>query len=134
MEAGGVKFYRTIAGLGWNSHATAEQAVHIVQEMMCHYGVVNLTCLAVPAFKTSRQLAGDVAAMLDVPLCWVNDAELADIQPLCLTYSDVARRLTGFASVAEGCALVAAGAEAQLYGPGQKHGGIVCALAGGKKA
>lgn len=123
-----------VAGLGWNSHATAEQMLHIVHEVMAFYGVMALTGLAAPAFKVSRQLACDVATRLNVPLQWVNDAELAYVQPFCLTHSEVAQRVTGFASVAEGCALVAAGVGAQLYGPGHKHGGITCALAEGKKA
>jgi cobalt-precorrin 5A hydrolase len=59
----------------------------------------------------------------------VTRAALRGAQGRCLTRSDIAREATGFASVAEACALAAAGDAGRLILPRIANARATCALA-----
>ncbi|KXV78527.1 hypothetical protein AD954_02350 [Acetobacter cerevisiae] len=92
-----------------------------------------LTYLAVPGFRHGEALPEEVASLLGVPLFWVSDDALRAVQNICPTVSERALQETGFASVAEGCALAAAGPGAWLRVLRQAHAGITCAVAEGEE-
>jgi cobalt-precorrin 5A hydrolase len=110
-----------VAGVGFRAAATAEDIVELVR-LVAGVNRVKLGRLAAPAFKAKA------------PALVVSEAELAAVQSLCLSRSQAAQAATGFASVAEACALAAAGPGARLLGPRSHHAGATCALAQGGAA
>ncbi|KXV09003.1 hypothetical protein AD930_03300 [Acetobacter malorum] len=103
-----------------------------MRQVVQENGATVLTCLAVPGFRHGDELPEKVASLLGVPLFWVSDNALRAVQNICPTVSERALQETGFASVAEGCALAGAGRGAWLRVPRQVHAGITCAVAEGE--
>jgi cobalamin biosynthesis protein CbiG len=73
-----------------------------------------VSALAAPDFKQGEHGLQETARALSVPLLLVERDALLAAQPGCPTRSDAARRAAGVASVAEGCALAAAGSGGRL--------------------
>jgi len=85
--------------------------------------------LAFPAFKSNEPALYEAARRLDLPFILVDAIALSAAQDHCATYSSHARRAVGVASVAEGCALAAAGAGGRLLLARIAGGAATCALA-----
>ncbi|MCX2561038.1 cobalamin biosynthesis protein [Acetobacter farinalis] len=124
----------SVAGFGWCHAAQAPAAADFVRQVVRQGGHTALTCLAVPAFRRGDALPEQVAARLGVPLLWVPAEAIQAMQGLCQTGSEKVLKETGFAAVAEACALAAAGPGAVLLVPRQTGEGVTCALAEGKDA
>jgi cobalt-precorrin 5A hydrolase len=122
-----------VAGVGFRAAATAEDIVELVR-LVAGVNRVKLGRLAAPAFKAKAPALVGAAKLLRLELTLVSEAELAAVQSLCLSRSQAAQAATGFASVAEACALAAAGPGARLLGPRSHHAGATCALAQGGAA
>lgn len=123
----------SVAGMGWSKSASAPEAAAFVRQMVQENGATVLTCLAVPGFRHGEELPEEVAGLLSVPLFWVSDPALRAVQNICPTVSERALQETGFASVAEGCALAGARPGAWLRVLRQVHAGITCAVAEGEE-
>lgn len=117
-----------IAGIGFSSGATAADIFALVRRVQDESGLVP-AALAVPAFKTGTEMSG-AAQRLGLPLLRVERDALAQAQPRCRTPSATAAAATGLASIAEACALAAAGPAAQLLVARVTAGKITCAFAG----
>lgn len=117
------------AGIGFRRGCSADEITAVLRAAEAQAGV-RANVLAAPAFK-----AGDAAldAQFAVPLRLIGDAALAAAQQQCATFSEMARAQTGFASVAEACALAAAGPGARLLLPRIAHASATCALAEGRE-
>ncbi|WP_165760027.1 cobalamin biosynthesis protein [Acetobacter cibinongensis] len=122
----------TVAGLGWNHSATPEQAMRVLRIAMQTYSIQKICRLAVPDFKKAEWLA-ELAHAFQAELVAVPRPALIQMQPLCLTHSDIVAEATrGVSSIAEACALAVAGHGRVLYGARQVQGGVTCALAKGE--
>ncbi len=117
-----------IAGLGFRAACTAEDIVALVRRVAAAAGV-EVNRLAAPAFKAEAPALRQAAERLGLELALMSEAALAEVQPLCLTHSQAAQAAVGLASVAEACALAAAGPGARLLGPRTSNGVATCALA-----
>lgn len=116
------------AGIGFRPDCTGAEIAALVARA-CRAAGLAPDLLAVPAFR-ARQAAGrEAAALLSLPLLVVAPDVLAAMQPLCPTRSARAEAATGIASVAEGCALAAAGPGAVLRLARIASGSATCALA-----
>lgn len=114
-----------VAGVGFRATCTAEELAGLVRAVLAGR---TATVLAAPAFKAGAP-ALEAAALLGLSLVLVDDPALAAVQPLCPTRSDPARRATGHDSIAEACALAAAGRGARLLGPRTAAAMATCAVA-----
>lgn len=123
----------SVVGMGWSNSASATEAAAFVRQIVQENKATALTCLALPGFRRDEALPEQVAALLGVPLFWVSDNALRAVQNICPTVSERALQETGFASVAEGCALAVAGPGAWLRAPRQVYAGITCAVAEGEE-
>ncbi|GBQ08032.1 cobalamin biosynthesis protein [Acetobacter cerevisiae] len=123
----------SVAGMGWSNSASATEAATFVRQVVQENKATALTYLAVPGFRHGEALPEEVASLLGVPLFWVSDDALRGVQNICQTVSERALQETGFASVAEGCALAGAGPGAWLRVLRQAHAGITCAVAEGEE-
>jgi cobalt-precorrin 5A hydrolase len=119
-----------VAGIGFRTSCPAEEIATLVRQAEDAAGAAA-EALAVPAFKAGAPQAQEAAAALGLPLVTIDDAALAAVQPDCLTSSAAAQSAVGFASVAEGCALAAAGSGARLLTPRLASAAATCALAVG---
>jgi cobalt-precorrin 5A hydrolase len=90
--------------------------------------------VAAAAFKADEAGVAAAASVLGVPVVWVGDEALAAVQGMCVTRSDRVAAAVGVASVAEGCALAAAGDGARLVLARIAADGVTCALAEGAGA
>ncbi len=113
-----------VAGIGCRRFCPADAIVALVREAEALAETVG--ALAAPAFKRGEPGLHEAADRLGLPLLFVEDAAMAAAQARCVTRSDAAERVTGFASVAEAAALGAGGV---LLLPRLAGAGVTCALA-----
>lgn len=120
-----------VAGIGCRRGATSHDIITLVRRALevAAGGNAVLGALATPRFKGDEPGLTHAATMLGVPLTLVDEAALIAAQPRCATTSVHAAATTGVASVAEGAALAAAGADAILLLPRISGSGVTCALA-----
>ncbi len=102
------------AGVGFRNGCPAEDIMAVLREAERLAGV-SVDVVAVPAFK------GGVAGL---SLMLIGDTAMAAAQPGCVT-----PMRNGLPSVAEACALAAAGEGAVLLLPRIAHARATCALA-----
>lgn len=116
------------AGIGCRRLCPADRIVVLVRQAVASLGR-PVEALAAPAFKRGEPGLLEAAAILGLPLHFVEQAGLAAVQALCPTRSEAALRAFGVASVAEGAALAVGGPPLLLVRFGGD--GATCAVAGG---
>ena len=104
---------RVIAGIGCRAGCPAEDIAALVAEANARAGRAA-SALAAPWFKMEEPGLREAARALAMPLLLIDQDTLLAAQPACPTRSDAATRAKGIASVAEGCALAAAGSGGRL--------------------
>ncbi len=114
------------AGIGFSTACTTAE----LAALLAGTGA-RIDALATPAPKADSAMARALAAELGLALLGIDAARLTALQPLCVTRSDRAARATGQASIAEACALAAAGPGARLILPRIASPHATCALAEG---
>ena len=118
-----------IAGLGFASAVSAETLVGVVRRAQAELGQ-RAEALAVPDFKSQAPSLLAAARVLGLRILLVDRAGLTLAQPRCETFSSHAQTATGLGSIAEACALAAAGAHSYLFLARITQGLATCALAG----
>ncbi|MFC7553523.1 cobalamin biosynthesis protein [Pseudoroseomonas wenyumeiae] len=96
-----------VAGLG--CRPAVEEAAILALLRQAAQDQPPVTHLAAPTFRRDVAALHQAAVALGLPLLFVEQAALEQVQPLCPTRSEAALAATGLASVAEACALAAAG-------------------------
>jgi len=119
---------RVIAGIGCRANCPADAILAIVSAAISRTGR-SVSVLAVPAFKAQEPGLLGAALRLGLPLVAVDADALAAAQRRCATQSERAAQATGFASIAEGSALAAAGPNGRLILRRISGGAATCALA-----
>ncbi len=89
----------------------------------------EISALAVPDFKLGASALTQAATRLALEIWPVSRGGLIEVQPLCPSRSAAALAALGVASVAEACALAAAGPGARLLAPRTASEAATCALA-----
>ena len=117
-----------IAGIGCRRGCDEEDIVALVDRARRVTGR-SVASLAAPAFKSGEAGLHRAAERLGLALILVDRAALAAAQARCTTLSVRAEQATGVASVAEGSALAAAGADGRLLLPRIAGRAATCALA-----
>ncbi|MCW2306036.1 cobalamin biosynthesis protein [Rhodobium gokarnense] len=120
---------RIVAGIGFSSEATAEEIADLLQGCLHDAGIGAADVVAVPAFKSGAPIVGILPGLLGLDVDLIEDADMAAVADRCLSHSTAAKAATGHGSVAEACALAAAGPTAQLIGPRIASAHATCALA-----
>jgi cobalt-precorrin 5A hydrolase len=119
---------RVVAGIGCRRNCPAEDILAVVWHACAKAGM-SASGLAVAEFKASEPGLHAAARHLGLPLVLVDGMALSAAQERCVTRSGHAAQAVGVASVAEGCALAAAGTGSRLVLPRIAFGGATCALA-----
>jgi cobalt-precorrin 5A hydrolase len=117
-----------IAGIGCRRNCSADDIAAAVR-LACEAANRKVGTIAAPAFKSGEPGLRAAAASLGLPVLLVGREALEAAQPRCATVSRTAVGAVGLGSVAEGCALAAAGADSRLVLARVSHGGATCALA-----
>ncbi len=117
-----------VAGLGFRTTCTADELVALVERVGEAAGA-KVAALAVPEFKAGASALARAAAILALEVRSISQDALIAVQPLCPSRSAAAWAAVGVASVAEACALAAAGPGAQLLAPKTASDAATCALA-----
>jgi cobalt-precorrin 5A hydrolase len=117
-----------VAGLGFRTACTAEELVALIERVGGAAGV-RIAALAVPDVKADASALARAAASLALEVRSVSRDALIAVQPLCPSRSAAVLDAVGVASVAEACALAAAGPGARLLAPKTASGAATCALA-----
>ncbi len=115
-----------VAGIGCRPGASAVSILAVLRQAENAAGV-RAQALAIPHFRDGEPGLAQAVAALDLKLLAVERDALAAAQDRCVTRSARAEAATGVASVAEGCAIAAAGA---LLWPRIVRDGVTCALGG----
>jgi cobalt-precorrin 5A hydrolase len=119
-----------VAGLGCRRLCPAAEIVGLVDQAQSRAGC-RVDLVAIPAFKADEPGPREAAGALGIGLVLVEEAALERAQPLCPTPSTAALASTGLASIAEACALAAAGRNGVLLLPKIASRRATCALAAG---
>ncbi|MGS0647103.1 cobalamin biosynthesis protein [Komagataeibacter melomenusus] len=122
-----------VAGLGLRSGCDAQAIIALVLAAQARCGK-QAALVAVPAFRYREAGVQAAARQLGLRLLAITPNELLAAQPRCVTRSARAQAALGVASVAEGCALAAAGPHARLIVPRLTGGKATCAMAQGEDA
>ena len=122
-----------VAGIGLRRDCSGQELAALVARAADQAGC-RPDLLAVPSFRAEAAGAVAAARYLSLPLRIVDAAALAEAQPGCPTRSARASAATGFASVAEGCALAGAGPDAVLLLARIASPNATCAIAAGPPA
>ena len=118
-----------VAGLGFRTTCMAEELVALVLAVGDAAGV-KVTALAVPDFKAEASQLVQAAKCLALEILPVSHDALTEVQSRCPSRSAAALSVVGLASVAEACALAAAGPGGQLLAPKTASAAATCALGG----
>jgi cobalt-precorrin 5A hydrolase len=113
-----------IAGIGCRKHCPPEDILALLTDP-------RVAALAAPTAKCAEPGLIEAAQRLGVTLIPISPEALAAAQPRCVTHSARALAATGIASVAEGCALAAAGPAARLIAQRTSNARATAALAEG---
>ncbi|MCE2575873.1 cobalamin biosynthesis protein [Komagataeibacter sp. FNDCR2] len=122
-----------VAGLGLRSGCDMHDIIALLRAVQARAGR-QADLVAVPAFRYRETGLQAAMAHLGLRLRAVTPAELLAAQPRCVTRSARAQAAVGVASVAEGCALAAAGAHSGLIVPRMTGTHATCAMAQGDDA
>ena len=117
-----------VAGIGCRRGCPGEDIADLVRQAAILAGC-EPTALAAPDFKAGEAGLREAARGLGLKLVAVAAADLMAVQPRCPTRSARAAAATGVASVAEGCALAAAGPDGRLILPRIAGARVTCAIA-----
>jgi len=123
-----------VAGVGCRRGVAGAAIAALVRRAASVAGCEPVVVVAAAAFKADEAGVAAAASVLGVPVVWVGDEALAAVQGMCVTRSDRVAAAVGVASVAEGCALAAAGDGARLVLARIAADGVTCALAEGAGA
>ncbi|MGI4745685.1 MAG: cobalamin biosynthesis protein [Janthinobacterium lividum] len=118
-----------VAGIGLRPGCGGDEIARLVEQAAERAGC-RPDRLAIPQFREAEAGPVVAAATLSLDLIVIGESALADAQPRCRTRSARAEAATGIASVAEGCALAAAGPDALLLLPRIASANATCAIAG----
>ena len=118
-----------IAGLGMRPNCRAQDLLDLIERAQAVCAGQPISALAAPRFRSTEPGLAQAVSRLALPLMLIDDQALAAVQHLCPTRSARAEATTGFASVAEGVALSAAGPGASLILHRIANGSATCALA-----
>ncbi len=119
---------RMVAGLGCRHGIAAAAVIALVREAEARAGL-RPALLAIPGFKRDEPGLLEAARALGLPLLRVSADALRAEQPRCVTGSERVADAVGVRSVAEACALAAAGPAGRLLLPRIARAGVTCALA-----
>lgn len=117
-----------IAGLGFRTACTADDLIALIKRVGEAAGA-KIDALAVPDFKVDASALATAASSLALEIRPISRDALIAVQPLCPSRSAAALAAVGVASVAEACALAAAGPGAQLLAAKTASFAATCALA-----
>jgi len=117
-----------VAGLGFRTTCTADELVALIERVGEAAGA-KIAALAAPDFKVGASVLAQAAASLSLEVRSVSRDAMIAVQSLCPSHSAAALDVVGVASVAEACALAAAGPGARLLSPRTASGAATCALA-----
>lgn len=121
---------QVVAGLGYRAMVTGADIVTVVRNAMRTHGVRSISGLAVPGFKPADDTAvHEAAAMLGLALIPIGESALSQAAPHCVSTMKRSAPSVGTKSVAEACAIAAAGEGGALLGPRVLGKTASCALA-----
>jgi cobalt-precorrin 5A hydrolase len=129
-----------IAGIGCRRNCAIDEIMSILDRACATLDRARaasdsrLDVLAAPAFKSHEPALRAAALRIGAPLVLIDAAALAAAQERCTSQSLRAEQAVGFASVAEACALAAAGPRGRLLLPRIASFTATCALAEGPAA
>jgi len=123
-----------VAGLGFRRHVAIAALTDALDAAIraCEAGMAKPAALATAADKASEPALLDLAVRLGVPIIAVAPAEMQRVSHLAATHSKRVAELRGVPSLAETCALAAAGGGARLICPRVANRQATCALAEGE--
>ncbi len=119
---------RTVAGLGCRHGIAARAVIDLLEEASAR-ARMRPALLAIPCFKRDEPGLFEAARVLALPVLRVTGAALRAEQPRCVSGSQRVADVVGVRSVAEACALAAAGPGGRLLLPRIARAGVTCALA-----
>ena len=121
-----------VAGVGFRAAATSSDIVEIVRRAQ-RESHREASGIAAPSFKTQHEGLLAAVTILGLPLIVIDSARLEAVQGRCITHSAHAAQATGFASIAEACALAALDDRATLILSRIADARATCALAFGDR-
>ena len=120
-----------VAGIGCKKGVTATAVLDAVDAALAasHRSKSEILSVATGTVKRDETAIVIAAGALGVPLHYIGDEALAEVEPRLKTISRRSEDISGSPSLSEASALAAAGVNATLLGPRVVSGFVTCALA-----
>lgn len=119
-----------VAGFGYGSGAALVDFESLLDDLTANVAG-KVERLAIPSKSEAGPLA-ELSSKLGVERVLIDKAQMRSVAALCATSSARSLQAYGVPSVAEACALAAAGANAKLLVARNVRGKVTCALAEGE--
>jgi cobalt-precorrin 5A hydrolase len=117
-----------IAGIGCRRDCPTDAVIAVLCRAFAQAGC-RASVLAAPEFKAGESGLRAAAEALGLNFVTIGRSALEAVQGRCMTQSPPSLRTIGIASIAEGCALAAAGPNGRLVLSRIAGEGTTCALA-----
>ena len=119
-----------VAGLGFATNCPAGDILAAIR--LAEEAGDKARIIAVADFKANEPGLTEAVKILILPVMLMTRTALEQAQPRCASHSEHALSAVGLGSVAEACALAAAGPASVLLVPRVSFGKATCAIAGAK--
>ena len=119
-----------VAGVGFSSNCAAEELAELVRAAQAAVGR-PAAALAAPGWKAGAACLQACAVHLALPVMSIPRPAMAALEDRLATRSTWSRAVAGVGSVAEACALAAAGPGARLILPRLASAHATCAISEG---
>lgn len=93
-----------IMGMGFSKQHAASNLKEVLECFLQEHQYI-LKALAMPAFKQQDNNALQLQNLISIPVYYIPDKTLHDLQTKCLSYSAIVAKHTGLGAIAEACVL-----------------------------
>lgn len=93
-----------IVGMGFSKNTSALELIQTLETILLEHQY-HATEIALPTFKQQDQNVIDLIRLSTLPVHFIAQERLLELQPQCSHFSEISYHHTGLGSVAEACAL-----------------------------
>ncbi|CAI3922187.1 unnamed protein product [Commensalibacter communis] len=93
-----------IVGMGFSKKISAVELIQTLETFFKQHQY-QATDIALPTFKQHDQNTIDLITLSTLPIHFINQEKLLNLQHQCSSFSEISYRHTGLGAVAEACAL-----------------------------
>lgn len=99
-----IRLQPALIGMGFSKQSSAIDLKETIDHFLQQHKYI-LKALALPAFKQQDKNTLQLQTLMRVPIYYISDKTLKNLQPQCQSYSAIVTKHTGLGAIAEACVL-----------------------------